>query len=396
MLPRLLYRMTTEISPRLLFKAGHLWVFKGDRAMRAYRKRLKRGELFPPFLFLALTNACNLRCNGCWIQAGEAPRHLPLDDVHRLIEAGKRQKAYFYTLLGGEPMLYPQLWEIVEAHPECYFQIITNGMFFDAASVEQVRRLGNITPLVSIDGFAPENDARRGRGTFEAAVEGIERLRKAKLLFGVATTVTGRNLDEVTADEYVRYFIDRGAMYLWYYVFRPVGPAPSPEFCVDREKMLTLRRRLLALRRRHPIILIDTYWNAAGEAVCPAAQGLGFHIGPGGSIEPCPPLSFACENLADHEGDLFRTIDGSRFLRGFQQFVSERTRGCVILEHPQELARFIEESGAADHSGRDALAEIAASPPRSSHHLPGEEMPEDYWVYRFLKRKLFFGMGGYG
>ncbi len=396
MLPRLVYRMMTEVSPRLLWKAARLWVWKGDRAMRAFRKRTTRGELFPPFLFLALTNACNLRCNGCWIQTHQAPQQLPIADIHRLIEAGKRKKAYFYTLLGGEPMMYPQLWDIVTAHRDCYFQIITNGMFFDAANVERIRRLGNITPLVSIDGFAPENDARRGQGTFESAVEGVERLQKAKVLFGVATTVTGRNLDEVTTDDYVRYFIDRGAMYLWFYVFRPMGPGPLPEFCVDREKMLHLRRRLLELRRRHPIILIDTYWNAAGEAVCPAALGLGFHIGPGGSIEPCPPLSFACESIRDQEGDLFRAIDQSRFLRGFQQFVTERTRGCVILEHPQELARFLRESGATDHSGRDALAEITASRPRSSHHLPGEEIPEDYWVYRFLKRKLFFGMGGYG
>ncbi|MDY0168216.1 MAG: radical SAM protein [Thermoguttaceae bacterium] len=396
MLFRIAYRMATEVSPRCLLKAAHLWVWKGVRAVRAYRKRTRRGELFPPFLFLALTHACNLRCNGCWIQTRETPKQLPLDDVHRLIEAGKRQKAYFYTLLGGEPMIYPQLWDIVQAHPECYFQVITNGMFFDAANVDRIRRFGNVTPLVSIDGFATENDARRGQGTFEAAVEGIERLQKAKVLFGVATTVTGRNLDEVTADDYVRYFIDRGAMYLWYYVFRPMGPDPSPEFCVDRDKMLCFRRRLLELRRRHPIILIDTYWNAAGEAVCPAALGLGFHIGPGGSIEPCPPLSFACETLGDNEGDLFRTINESHFLRGFQQFVTERTRGCVILECPDELARFLRESGASDCSGRDALAEISASQPRSSHHLPGEEIPEDYWLYRFLKRQLFFGMSGYG
>ncbi len=385
----------TGVSPRLLWKAAHLWAWKGDRAIRAYRRRLKREELFPPFLFLALTGACNLRCNGCWIQTDQTPPRLPPSDVHRLIEAGKRQKVYFYTLLGGEPMIYPQLWEIVEEHPDCYFQIITNGMFFDPSNVERIRRFGNVTPLVSIDGFAAENDARRGQGTFDAAVEGLTRLQQAKVLFGVATTVTGRNLDEVTNDDYVRYFIDRGAMYLWYYVFRPMGPDPSPEFRVDRPRMLTLRRRLLELRRRHPIILIDTYWNAAGEAVCPAALGLGFHVGPGGSIEPCPPLSFACDHVADHRGDLFRTIDGSRFLRSFQQFVAERTRGCVILEHPQELARFVRESGATDHSGRDALAEIAASRPGSSHHLPGEEIPEDYWLYRFLKRQLFFGMGGY-
>jgi len=396
MLARLAYRLATEISPRLLLKAGYLWAYKGSRAVAAYKRRVKRGEMFPPFLFLALTNACNLRCHGCWIRNEGKPDQIEPNDVHAMIEAGKRQKSHFYTLLGGEPMLYPALWEIIEQHPECYFQVITNGMFFEEENVRRMREAGNVTPLVSIDGWQSENDDRRGRGVFAAAMGSLACLKRQKLLFGIATTVTGRNMDEVLSDDYVRYFIARGAMYLWYYVFRPVGPDPSPHYCVDREQMLEVRRRLLQLRRKHPIILIDTYWNAAGEAVCPAALGLGYHVGPRGSIEPCPPLSFACQSIRDNEGDLFRTINESEFLRGFQRFVAERTRGCVILEHPQELVEYIRRMGAADYSGRDALGEIAASRPRTSHHLPGEEMPEDYWVYRFLKRRLFFGMGGYG
>ena len=60
--------------------------------------------------------------------------------------------------------------------------------------------------------------------------------------------------------------------------------------------------------------------------------GLGFHIGPQGSIEPCPPLSFACQTIGQNDGDLFQTINQSQFLRDFQQFVRKRTRGCVILE----------------------------------------------------------------
>jgi hypothetical protein len=68
----------------------------------------------------------------------------------------------------------------------------------------------------------------------------------------------------------------------------------------------------------------------------------------------------------------------------------------VILEHPQALVEYLRAMSAGDYSGRDALAELAAGTPRTSHHLPGEEIPEDYWVYRLLKEQLFFGMGGYG
>ena len=68
----------------------------------------------------------------------------------------------------------------------------------------------------------------------------------------------------------------------------------------------------------------------------------------------------------------------------------------MILEHPAALAEFLDQSGVTDHSGRDQLAELAAAAPRTSHHLPGAEIPEDYWVCRLLKKQLFFGMGGYG
>ncbi len=396
MLLRLAYRALREISPRLALKAAYLWVYKGMWAIRAYKRRMRRGERFPPFLFLALTDRCNLRCRGCWIESSGKKRELAAEDVDTLIAVGKRHKSYFYTLLGGEPMVYPGLWDLIGRHRDCYFQIITNGMFFDEENVRRLKAAGNVTPLVSIDGPQLQNDARRGEGVFATAMEGLARLKQHKILYGVATTVTGQNLDEVMTDEYVRGFIDRGAMYLWYYVFRPVGADPSPELCVGREQMIELRKRLLRLRRRHPIILIDTYWNAAGEAVCPAALGLGFHIGPEGSIEPCPPLSLACQTIRDHGGDLYRTINESEFLRGFQEFVKERTRGCVILERPQELVEYLRSQSATDYSGRDALAEIAAGTPRTSHHLPGEEIPEDYWVYRLLKKQLFFGMGGYG
>jgi len=395
MLARLAYRLATEVSPRLALKAGYLWAYKGMRAVAAYRRRTERGELFPPFLFLALTSACNLRCHGCWIE-GQQSVQLPPEDVDAIIAAGKRQKAYFYTLLGGEPMIYPALWQIIERHRDCYFQIITNGMFLDEGNVGRMRAAGNVTPLVSIDGLQEHNDDRRGLGVFQAAMEGIGRLRRHKILFGIATTVTGRNVDEVVSNDYVRQFIRRGAMYLWYYVYRPVGADPSPHFCVGRQQMLQLRRRLLELRRKHPIILIDTYWDAAGAAICPAASGLGFHVGPRGGIEPCPPLSFACQTIHDHDGDLFRTINESEFLRDFQQFVKGRTRGCVILERPQELVEFLRGASAHDQTGRDVLAELAAATPRSSHHLPGEEIAEDYWLYRLLKKQLFFGMGGYG
>ncbi len=400
MLFRFAYRCLTEVSLRLNYKAGRLWVWKGLFALRAYRKRLARNELFPPFLFFALTNACNLRCRGCWIATQGKPDSLPFDAVDHAIREAAKQDVYFHTLLGGEPFLYPRIFELIEKHPECYFQIITNGGFFTDENVEKIKRLGNVSPLLSIDGLEETNDARRGAGSYAAAIEGAKKLQKAKILYGVATVVTGANMRESLTEQYVQKFIDLGAMYLWYYVFRPVGADPAPELCVGSEKMRELRTNLLELRKKMPIILIDTYWTAEGQAVCPAAKGLGFHIGPKGSIEPCPPLSIAREFITDNDGDLFKTINASGFLRNFQRFVSDRFpdesgQGCVILENPHELAGFIRSQNIYDTSGRDLCRELDASEPKSSHRME-DAIAEDFWLYKVLKKNLFFGMGGYG
>lgn len=393
MLHKLAYRAMTEISPRLGVKAAYLWVFKGLLAVQAYKKRLKNKELYPPFMFVALTNTCNLRCHGCWVEKEGEAFHLPVRELDAIVKNGKRNRAYYYTLLGGEPYMYKGIWDIFKRHRDCYFQTITNGMLFTEANVQRLVDAGNVTPLVSIDGLQFQNDLRRGDGVFDAAMTGMERMKKKGLIFGVACTITGKNMDEVLCDSFLQMMIAKGAMYIWYYFYRPVGQEPHPEYCLSQEQLLEARRRMVALRHHHPIIIIDSYWTATGEAFCPAALGMGFHIGPQGSIEICPPLSFATDKISDNDYDVDKTIRESPFLKGFQSFVKERTKGCVILENPQELVEYIQGHGARDYSTRDAFAEIGCGTPRKSQHMPGQEIPESYWVYRFLKNNVFFGMG---
>lgn len=396
MLARFAWRFATELSLRSLWKMTYLYAYKGWRAIAAYKKRRENGELYPPFMFVALTNTCNLRCRGCWVEKEGTAHHLPEHELDFIIDSGKKQKSHYYTLLGGEPMMYKGIWDVFERHQDCYFQVITNGMAFTEKNAKRIARYGNITPLISVDGLKKNNDERRGAGVFEAVDKGLAELKKNKVFFGVATTVTSKNLEETLCDEYIDYFIKRGALYIWYYVYRPVGEHSYPMYCLSEEQLVEMRKRLLRLRRKHPMLIIDTYWTAEGEAFCPAAMGLGYHIGPQGSIEICPPMSFATDKVSDNNGDMYKTINESAYLKGFESFVNDRTKGCVILEHPQELVSYINEHGAQDYSSRDAFKEFNSIEARHSHHLPGKEIPEDFWFYRMVKKQVFFGMGAAG
>jgi hypothetical protein len=64
---RLAKRALLETDKRLLLKFLWLMGFKGMRSVQLHKRRLKRGEFFPPFLYISIINSCNLRCQGCWV-----------------------------------------------------------------------------------------------------------------------------------------------------------------------------------------------------------------------------------------------------------------------------------------------------------------------------------------
>ena len=59
--------------------------------------------------------------------------------------------------------MHPQLLDLLAAHPDCYFQLFTNGQFITEKVARRLRELGNATPLVSIEGREITSDERRGK-----------------------------------------------------------------------------------------------------------------------------------------------------------------------------------------------------------------------------------------
>jgi hypothetical protein len=83
-------------------------VWKGFMGFRKFKKRKERGELFPAFQFISVTNDCNLRCQGCWVATSGIKEHLDVAKIHQIIEESKKQGSYFFGILGGEPLIYKQ------------------------------------------------------------------------------------------------------------------------------------------------------------------------------------------------------------------------------------------------------------------------------------------------
>jgi sulfatase maturation enzyme AslB (radical SAM superfamily) len=163
----------TEIDPRLAAKFAWMCGVKVVRPVELHKRRLARGEYFPLFLFFSITSTCNLRCQGCWVDVEGPPRRMETADVIRVIGEAKAHGNSFFGLLGGEPFLHPGLFDILAAHPDCYFLPFTNGHFVDRDAAARMRRLGNVSPLISIEGSEAISDARRGRsGVYSRTLAG--------------------------------------------------------------------------------------------------------------------------------------------------------------------------------------------------------------------------------
>src|SRR6186997_1076434 len=137
MFPSLAFRILRTTDPRLLWKFAWNFGVKGMLSVEKFKRRIKRGEYFPPFLYIAILNSCNLRCQGCWVDVEAERNQIDVETLNRTITDAKRHGNSFFGLLGGEPFMHPQLLEIVRRHPDCYFQIFTNGQLItDALAAE--------------------------------------------------------------------------------------------------------------------------------------------------------------------------------------------------------------------------------------------------------------------
>jgi hopanoid biosynthesis associated radical SAM protein HpnH len=160
-----------------------------------FRQRLKRRTHYPFIVEIEPLFTCNLSCPGCGkIQhpTDILRKRLSVEDV---VNAVKESDAPMVSIAGGEPLLHPQIAEMVEAlvQRKVYVYLCTNAVLLK-------RRLDKFTPseffsfVVHMDGLRERHDAAVDReGVFDTAVEAI---REAKARgFRVTTNSTFFNTD---------------------------------------------------------------------------------------------------------------------------------------------------------------------------------------------------------
>jgi len=397
MIVSLALRIAREVRLKALWKLAWNFGVGGIISVEKFKRRLKKGVHFPPFIYISVISGCNLKCQGCWVDVDSESKKLSREELHKIISDARAHGNRYFGILGGEPFMHTELLDVFADHPDCYFQVFTNGQLITEKIARRLAELGNVSPLISIEGRKDVSDIRRGRkNVLGNTLKGLDACLEAGLFTGVASSICKSNIKELVREDWLRELIDKGVHYSWFHTYRPVGPDSRPELALSKEEALMVRKFVVSMRARLPLAIVDAYYDDKGEALCPMATGVSHHISPYGDIEPCPIIQFAKENIRDEGKGIFDLMKDSEFLDDFRKTAGSHTQGCIVLERPDLVGSLVDSHGARDTTQRQAARkELDAMKSKPSQYNPGNAIPEEHWLYRFSKKHWFFGFGAY-
>lgn len=92
---------------------------------------------------------------------------------------------------------------LCEKHSDCEFLSFTNGTLIDEEFCQEMLRVKNFVPAISLEGFEEANDGRRGGGVYDKVMKAMELLKEHRLPFGISVCYTSKNYKDVSSEEFL-------------------------------------------------------------------------------------------------------------------------------------------------------------------------------------------------
>ena len=301
----------------------------------------------PWAILLDPTSACNLHCTGCWAAEYGNKLNLTYDEIDDIIRQGKELGVYMYIYTGGEPLVRKKdLIRLCEKHNDCIFLSFTNATLIDEDFANDMLRVGNFVPAISLEGFETATDGRRGNGVYQKVIKAINLLREKKLVFGISACYTSANFESITSEAFYDSLIDLGAYFIWYFHYMPVGNDAAPELLPTPEQRRETYERIRKYRATKPLFAMDFQNDAEFVGGCIAGGRRYLHINANGDIDPCVFIHYSDSNI--REKTLLEALQSPMMMayHDGQPFNDNMYRPCPMLENPQKLREMVEKSGA--------------------------------------------------
>ena len=309
--------------------------------------RAKYNCNIPWAILLDPTSACNLHCTGCWAAEYGSKLNLTLEEIDSIIQQGKELGVYMYIYTGGEPLVRKKdIITLCEKHSDCQFLAFTNATLIDEAFADDMLRVKNFIPAISLEGFESATDARRGQGVYQKVVQAMSILRRKRLPFGISACYTSQNLDSISSDAFIDQLVRWGARFIWYFHYMPVGNDAVPALLPSPRQRETMYYRIREIRSTKPIFAMDFQNDGEYVGGCIAGGRRYLHINANGNVDPCVFIHYSDSNI--REKSLLDCLRSPIFMayHDGQPFNDNHLRPCPMLENPEKLREMVHRTGA--------------------------------------------------
>lgn len=150
---------------------------------------------------------CNLSCSYCVAESfvGAERNGVGLQEVCRLIDEGVALGMTELFLTGGEPFILHDIFAMLDyglKHMQ-HVTVLSNGILLKGQRLQQLEKLEGrerLTVQISLDGSdAATHDFYRGAGSWQKAIDTIQRLKAANFHVRLGTTETPENRHDLSA-----------------------------------------------------------------------------------------------------------------------------------------------------------------------------------------------------
>lgn len=286
--------------------------------------------------WLTLNRACNLRCKWCYAQGSGYAREqdMNISLAFRLIRIFSELNIHHITLIGGEPLIYPHLFEVLD---ECGrlgvgCGIVTNGLrCADAEYVKKLTEHGVRSLSLSLKGEDAEKYlAVTGVDGFEKVLAGIQNCMERGIQVSASMVLTEENIENyLTGIEKLKTLGVHRFHLSFCYQFTRQGESPASErsprelldkFANSYNALDALTEHAFTLSAGLPLCLWDEgllrTMTRRGQikTVCQLLAKSGLIFDEMGNIIPCNAMPFIQLGQVDKE-----FFDAPSLLRHIEQ-----------------------------------------------------------------------------
>jgi len=314
------------------------------------------GILSAPYSVLLYPSVeCNLEkiCNKCYVPIDKFKGSILTPEEYIPLLSDLNDMGIFnLIILGGEPLYYPYLFELLEAAQEYPFitSLSTNALLIDNEIAESLSYLIDRIQ-VSLDGSTPETlELLKGKATFNPTIEGIKHLVRNGLTTIVSYVITKKNSSKDEIESFIKTMDRLGIHHISFIQYYPFGQRPSDDLMLNAYENEGINDILRSIRKQHKNMEIS-FEDSFGFLRDPAplsglsaieSTNFGCECGntrisiyPNGDIIPCDFMAginrFVVGNF--HDDDLERLWSDSNVLNGLRNHDLSKINPCGTCEY---------------------------------------------------------------